>query len=206
MRNNFLLVFILCALSFVIGYLLGAVNFSWMSKGHENEVAFMSMVGGWVSGLATLLAVIVSLLLAYQASQNSTENIEVIADPTIDSDGLTAINIKNLRNITTPLKEIYLSFDGIKYEKEISSLKHKGDFFPWTFQQLGESYTFEFYIDNSFRFQQVYREFASRGNPTFKKGYYIIETAMKRYKAKIPDEHLKRMQSFYEMAIKKQKK
>lgn len=184
-------------LSFGFGLLIGGVDWGWMHKSASNEVAFWSMLGGWLSGVATLFAVIVSLVLAFQASQNNTEQIAINVDPIKDNSGLTAINFKNLRSITTPLLKIYLHLDGAKDNAEINHLKYCGDKFPWTFQQLGESYRFEFYIDSLANFRHVYEKISSSGYPTFKKGHYIIETAMKRYKVSLPKDHLKRLKELY---------
>lgn len=62
---------------FVLGLWLGSLQAEWSKPENASAVAYLSMIGGWVSGIATSLAVIISLYATYQASQSNVEKVQI---------------------------------------------------------------------------------------------------------------------------------
>ncbi|CAM6490952.1 hypothetical protein CISECK367B_20465 [Citrobacter sedlakii] len=189
-------VFFLCIFMFVLGLLVGGVDFSLMKEGHGSEVAFWSMLGGWVSGIATVAAVIVSLYLAYQASQAGVEKLEISFDhifqtlsgkrsKRLSPDDLVNIKVKNMRSVTAAILEVYMKIEGVDEPIKITNWKQGGLPIPYTLHHIGEKWEFAFSISNSSRLDISLLNLKSEGEPTFKKGNFIIETAMNQYSLKM---------------------
>lgn len=179
-----------CVLSFVVGYMFGSINWQWMKEGHNNEVAFMAMVGGWISGLATLAAVIVSLWMAYQASQNNVEKILIEYKPVrVENCSGTSIThklaVKSLRSVITPIMKFSIQIDGV--EVDLAPVQMGRVVLPYTLHQQGEEWKFETYFALTVGWMSVFQTLTSQGDLKFKKGYFIVETAMRSHRKKIPN-------------------
>ncbi|WP_297120716.1 hypothetical protein [uncultured Enterobacter sp.] len=208
-------VFFLCIFMFVLGLLVGGVDFSLMKEGHGSEVAFWSMLGGWVSGIATVAAVIVSLYLAYQASQAGVEKLEISFDhifQTLSSkrskkmgpDDLVNIKVKNMRSVTAAILNIYMEIEGVNDRIRISNLKQNGLPIPYILHHIGERWEFAFSISTSNRLDITLLNLKSEGEPTFRKGSFIIETAMNQYTLKMQPDLLALLKERYEKIVSAQ--
>lgn len=185
-----------CGFSFALGFFLGGIDWTWRLADHTSAVAFWSMIGSWLSGFATFLAVIVSLWMAYQASQINVEKILIAVEPlrneaSCNAAFYTGVKVKNLKPIDTPLNQIMMEIDGATVD--LTPVRLREGFLPATLKKQGEQW--EFYTDLaiSMGWQSVL-EIISRERPLkFKKGYFIIETAMQQHKVKIPKDIFKRI-------------
>lgn len=189
-------VILLCFLMFVTGLLVGGIDLSWMNKGHESEVEFWSMLGSWVSGIATVAAVVVSMTVAYQASQAGVENLELSYDhiygtlsgrrlKKLDEHDVANIKVKNMRNVTAAILDVYMEIEGVNERIKISNFKQGGLPIPYTLHHIGEKWEFAFALSNSSRLDITLLNLKSESEPTFKKGVFIIETAMNQYQIKM---------------------
>ncbi|ENQ3208114.1 hypothetical protein ACEOXE_000850 [Enterobacter hormaechei] len=208
-------VFFLCIFMFVLGLLVGGVDFSLMKEGHGSEVAFWSMLGGWVSGIATVAAVIVSLYLAYQASQAGVEKLEISFDHIFQTlsgkrskklgpDDLVNIKVKNMRSVTAAILNIYMEIEGVNDRIRISNLKQNGLPIPYTLHHIGERWEFAFSISTSNRLDITLLNLKSEGEPTFRKGSFVIETAMNQYTLKMQPDLLALLKERYEKIVSAQ--
>lgn len=75
------LIICLCLFMFAFGFVLGGVQWAWGESENNSKVAFWTMLGGWVSGLATLAAVGVSLFTSYYAMISGKEKVDVVFAP-----------------------------------------------------------------------------------------------------------------------------
>lgn len=186
----------LCFLMFVIGLLVGGIDWSWMKESHNSEVAFWTMLGGWVSGIATLAAVVVSMSVAYQASQAGVEKLELSFDhifgtlsgtrsKKLSRNDVANIKVKNMRSVTAAIMEVYMKIEGIDDPIKITNWKQGGLPIPYTLHHIGEKWEFAFSISNSSWLDRTLLNLRSQGEPTFRKGIFIIETAMNQYTLKM---------------------
>lgn len=194
MRWGLLIGLFFCGLSFVVGLFVGGVDWGWRLEGHTSEVAFWSMIGGWLSGVATLFAVIVSLWMAYQASQNNVEKILITVEP-LRSESVngtkdySVIKVKNLKPLDAPLMNIFIQIDSMALTLEHVNLGIQN--LPYTLHFQGEEWQFETKIGLSIGWRSIFQLLSYSKQPiSFKKGYFIIETAMKQHRVKIPKEIL----------------
>lgn len=191
MRWGLLIGLFFCGLSFIIGIFVGGVEWGWRLSGHSSEVAFWSMLGGWLSGFATLFAVIVSLWMAYQASQNNVEKIHISVDPLKKQHGMGAevfsvIKIKNLKPIDTPLMKLMIEIDGASADIRVAGLQLIN--LPHTLHQQGELWHFETNLIPSVGWMSIFETLSLERPPKFKKCYFIVETAMSKHRVKITKE------------------
>lgn len=201
-------VILLCFLMFVLGLLVGGVDLSWMKGGHESDVAFWAMLGGWVSGIATVAAVVVSMTVAYQASQAGVELLELSYDhmygtlsgkrlKKLNEHDVANIKVRNMRNVTAAILEVYMEIEGVNERIKITSLKQGGLQIPYTFHHIGEKWEFAFALSNSARLDIMLLNLKSDGDPTFNKGVFIVETAMSQYRIKMQSDLLAVLKSRY---------
>ncbi|EHN8842025.1 hypothetical protein [Enterobacter hormaechei] len=191
MRWGLLIGLFFCGLSFVIGLFVGGVDWGWRLTGHASEVAFWSMIGGWLSGVATLFAVIVSLWMAYQASQNNAEKILISVEPLTKQFGMgdsvfSVIKVKNLKPIDTPIMKLMMQIDGVSADLTIAGLQR--EVLPYTLHQQGELWQFETNLTTSLGWTSIFETLSHEHPPKFKKCYFIVETAMRQHRVKIPNE------------------
>ncbi|HAM7872431.1 TPA: hypothetical protein ICK31_002891 [Escherichia coli] len=205
----------LCFLTFFIGLMVGGIDWSWMKAGHNSEVAFWTMLGGWVSGIATVAAVVVSMFLAYQASQAGVEKLDISFDHIfathsgkrsnkLSQDDLVNIKVKNMRSVTVAILDVYMEIEGVNERIKISNLKQQGLNIPYTLHHIGEKWEFAFSISTSNRLDTTLLNLKSEGEPTFRKGVFIIETAMNQYKLKMQEDLLAALKERYQEIISAQ--
>ncbi|MCM7565641.1 hypothetical protein [Enterobacter asburiae] len=181
----------LCFLMFVIGLLVGGIDWSWMKGSHNSEVAFWTMLGGWVSGVATLAAVVVSMTVAYQASQGNVEKIEISVEPLRNEFGIgdrvfCVIKVKNLKPLDTPLMKLILQVDGVSADLTVAGLQQKN--LPYTLHQQGELWKFETNLTPSIGWMSIFTTLSPERPSKFKKCYLIVETAMGQHRIKVNKE------------------
>ncbi|MCY9797096.1 hypothetical protein B9P84_16650 [Citrobacter braakii] len=208
-------VIFLCFFMFLSGLLVGGVDLSWMKEGHESEVAFWTMLGGWVSGVATVAAVVVSMTVAYQASQAGVEKLEVSFDhiyathtskrlKRLTLNDVVNIKVKNLRSVTATILDVYLEIEGVRERLKITNLKHGGLPIPYSLHQIGEKWEFAFSLTRSSRLDMTLLNMKSEGEPSFRKGCFIIETAMKQYTLKMQSDLLAALKERYQLVVNEQ--
>lgn len=178
----------LCFLMFVIGFLVGGIDWSWMKESHTSEVAFWSMLGGWVSGVATLAAVIVSMTVAYQASQGNVEKIEISVELLRNQFGIgdspfCVIKVKNLKPLDTPLMKLFLQVDGVSADLTVAGQQRNN--LPYTLHQQGELWRFETILSPSMGWTSIFTTLSLERAPKFNKCYFIVETAMGQHRIKV---------------------
>ncbi|WP_447840773.1 hypothetical protein [Enterobacter ludwigii] len=179
----------LCFLMFIAGLMVGGIDSSWMNKGYESKVAFWSMLGGWVSGVATVAAVIVSLFMAYLASQTNVEKIKMTFMPKGhdylgEFSYINSLTIKNLSPVTTPIIKILIQIDGAYADLYPTQMNHFQ--LPYTLQQQGESWVYETHLVPSMGWVSVLTSLSQQKDLKFKSGFFVIETALKQHRLKIP--------------------
>lgn len=196
MRWSLLIGFCLCVLSFFVGFFFGGASWLRMGVGSANDIAFWSMVGGWVSGIATFAAVIVSLWMAYQASQSSVEKIQLTTSSLKKKYGfgdpiLLEIYVKNMKPVVTPLEKLLIQVDDAV--ADLAPVRIRGTPLPYTLHQQGEQWQFDLEIRPMIGWTSIL-EIMSREKPLkFKTGYFIVETAMKQHRVKMTQEILEKI-------------
>ncbi|EKL2976516.1 hypothetical protein PQ364_004374, partial [Salmonella enterica] len=93
---------------FVLGLWLGSIQAEWSKPEHKDAVAYLTMLGGWVSGIATSFAVIISLYATYQSSQNNIEKLTLSykSYPSDNNENHCAVvEVKNMRSIPAHIQE-----------------------------------------------------------------------------------------------------
>ncbi|MCN7818029.1 hypothetical protein MLN81_18000 [Escherichia coli] len=190
---------------FVFGLWLGSIQAEWAKPEHKDAVAYLAMIGGWVSGIATSVAVIISLYATYQASQNNIEKLSLTYEPypSNDPDLFCAnIKVKNLRPVAAHIQEFCLEISGLDGQININKLKAGGLPVKHALYQLGEVWEFAFYPHSTHSNLRFYVDIKLRGEPTFKKGFFVVKTTMKQYRLKMPKDLLDIMKESYEKQIK----
>lgn len=185
---------------FVLGFWLGSIQSELAKPEYKDAVAYLAMIGGWVSGIATSIAVIISLYATYQASQSNVESVQLSLEafPAIDKNDIgTNIIVKNMKPVTVHILKVFIAVDDSKVSADISFLKRGGCPIPYALYQLGEKWEFAFYTDSP-RWDGVFSKLESGGELTFKKGFFIIESAMKQYRLKMPGYFLDSLRARYE--------
>lgn len=186
MNLRILGVALLGLLIFVLGFALGGIRWSWRSAEHAGDVAFWGMLGAWVSGLATVAAVTVSLWMAYQSSQSDVEKISITAsciDKLPFGESYTMnIRVKNLKNVHVVITDLKL------YLPELRLSLSLNDFFAdkiiWSkciLERKGDYVDFPLVIDSGVHWWGKF--FALKSNPEikFKNLKLQVYTAIKSY-------------------------
>lgn len=205
----------LALLFFVFGFAMGGIHWSWSATEHASEVAFWSMLGGWVSGIATLVAVVVSMMVAYQASRSGTEKLGLSFDHMFTSPqsrktrcftfgDVVNIRVKNLRSVVAEITTIYMELDGCSDRLNISFLKQGGKGIPCLLKRSGEEWEFAFTVGDSSNMEKVFRYFRGVGNPTFRKGVFKVETTMNLYEIKMEKDLLAALKLAYQKILERE--
>ncbi|HBQ9998613.1 TPA: hypothetical protein L9E84_002182 [Klebsiella pneumoniae] len=191
-------IIILCILMFTLGFFIGGFKWEWAESKHTSEVALWAMLGGWLSAFATLVAVMVSLYMAYQAVQSEIEKIRVIHGISgVVSNGVgvnCSLTIQNMRNLRVNITGIYFSLGKssgrYSLEKTVQlnnvSLSHKG-----------ERAAFCFVIDSGVTWWGIYSLFDKDEKINFKKGKIFITTDLNTYEFKLPNHYLTAFEDAY---------
>ncbi|WP_448669210.1 hypothetical protein [Enterobacter mori] len=181
----------LCVLMFLLGFLCGGFQLAWADKGHAEIVALWSMLGGWVSGLATLAAVAVSMWMAFHATQADVEKIEITTADIIKSPfGETYtlnIRIKNLKNLKVkvtdlsmfiPEKSLNISLNHMfrqRLNDDSAVLKEKGDHLDLSLV-----------IENNMEWAAVFISLRDEPELKFEKLKLKVFTALRTYDIDLP--------------------
>ncbi|HCR59712.1 hypothetical protein B6J66_20095 [Klebsiella quasipneumoniae] len=191
-------IIILCILMFTLGFFIGGFKWEWAESKHTSEVALWAMLGGWLSAFATLVAVMVSLYMAYQAVQSEIEKIRVIhgiSGVVSHGKGVNcSLTIQNMRNLRVNITGIYFSLGKssgrYSLEKTVQlnnvSLSHKG-----------ERAAFCFVIDSGVTWWGIYSLFDKDEKINFKKGKIFITTDLNTYEFKLPNHYLTAFEDAY---------
>ncbi|EOV8465178.1 hypothetical protein ACOSC7_003410 [Escherichia coli] len=190
---------------FVLGLWLGSIQAEWSKPEHKDAVAYLTMIGGWVSGIATSIAVIVSLYATYQSSQNNIEKLALFYKPYLSDNNenyCANVEVKNMRSVSAHIQEFCLEISGVDGHININKLKANGLRIPYSLCQIGEVWEFAFYPAASQKNMKFYHELSVNGSPTFRSGFFVVKTSMKQYKLRIPKVLLRMMKANYEKQIK----
>ncbi|GHK40285.1 hypothetical protein KPZU07_10700 [Klebsiella pneumoniae] len=183
---------------FTLGFFIGGFKWEWAESKHTSEVALWAMLGGWLSAFATLVAVMVSLYMAYQAVQSEIEKIRVIhgiSGVVSNGKGVNcSLTIQNMRNLRVNITGIYFSLGKssgrYSLEKTVQlnnvSLSHKG-----------ERAAFCFVIDSGVTWWGIYSLFDKDEKINFKKGKIFITTDLNTYEFKLPNHYLTAFEDAY---------
>lgn len=185
---------------FVLGLWLGSIQAEWAKPENRDAVAYLAMVGGWVSGIATSIAVIISLYATYQSSQSNVESVRILFEniPAIDKKDMGVnLVVKNVKPVTVHCLKMFIAVEGSKASADISKLKRGGAPIPYALYQLGEKWEFAFYTHYSPQWALIFSQLENGGEPNFKKGFFILESAMKQYRLKMPNEFLQELRQKY---------
>lgn len=187
-------------LMFAVGYILGGINYSWTDVKYSPVVSFWAMVGGWVSGLATLAAVVVSLYIAFKSSQNEIEKIEIKYSLSGKSEfgdtwSLT-VDLINARNIHTSVTDVSLSID----DGKLININHlaKRQLLPYVFGFKGESAKFFLDIEGGEMWWPIFTRLEEQDDLNFKKGSLVFKTNTRNYKILLNKEVVKIIKGRYE--------
>lgn len=203
MRWRYLTVAFLCLLMFAFGFNLGGIRWSWTDGAHTNEIAFWSMLGGWVSGLATLAAVVVSMWMAYHSSQVDVEKISISlsgVDRDIFGDSyIMNIRIQNLKNIHVEITDLKVVLDDLRIVFSLNGM------FPISLiqnkcmlERKGEYVDFPLSIDAGHDWWAIFSKLDKVQNVMFKKAKLQVYTPLKTYEVKIPPALLPCMKERFE--------
>lgn len=191
-------IIILCVLIFALGFLLGGFNWEWAENKHTSEVAFWSMIGGWLSAFATLVAVLVSLHMAYRAVQSESEKIRVfhgVATQAEHGQGVNcSIMIQNMRNLKVNVTGIYYSLGNSSSRYSLERVIGQ-QVIPLTYK--GETGKFHFTIDSGVAWWGTYNLFRIDDEINFKKGKLFVTTELKTYESKLPGVFLNALEEAY---------
>lgn len=189
-------------LIFITGFFLGGIDWSWRTQAHAGDVAFWSMVGGWVSAAATFVAVLVSLGMAYQASQNGAEKVALKLSPEEGrydrSTDSAHLEVKNLRPVTVVINKVLISVHGSEVTTDFTFMGRRNFPLPYPMYQPGEKWDFYFYLSDNVKMASVFTDLKRHGEPTFKSGFIWVETAMGLHKIKLPSDFLAAFEQRYE--------
>ncbi|NIH44242.1 hypothetical protein [Enterobacter asburiae] len=182
----------LCVLMFLLGFFCGGFQLAWADKGHSEIVALWSMLGGWVSGLATLAAVAVSMWMAFHATQADVEKIEITTsgiDKSPFGETYTMnIRIKNLKNVKAkitdlslfiPEKSLSVSLNfmfGQRLNEDSAVLKEKGDHLD-----------LPLVIESNMKWASIFISLRDDPELKFEKLRLKIFTALKTYDIDLPE-------------------
>ena len=187
-------------LMFAVGYISGGINYSWTDVKYSPVVSFWAMVGGWVSGLATLAAVVVSLYIAFKSSQNEVEKIEIKYSLSGksgfgDSWPLT-VDLINARNIHTSVTDVSLSID----DGALINVNHlaQRQLLPYVFGFKGESAKFVLNIAGGHMWWHIFTKFEEQDNLKFKKGSLVFKTNTRNYIVPLRKDIMKIIKGRYE--------
>ncbi|EIL3301891.1 hypothetical protein LLV32_000336 [Escherichia coli] len=203
------LIICLCLFMFAFGFVLGGVQWAWGESENNSKVAFWTMLGGWVSGLATLAAVGVSLFTSYYAMMSGKEKVDVVFAPIyttstakkadkLSLQDLANIKVTNLHGVKCTIVNVYMKFGDVKEPLKINNLKQGGKPIPYTLCNISDMWEFAFGMESNPRLRFLLSGLKYEGRPSFKKGHFIIETAMKQYKLKMRKDFLSILQSEYQ--------
>lgn len=185
---------------FVIGLWLGSLQSEWAKPENRDAVAYLAMIGGWVSGIATSIAVIISLYVTYQTSQINIENVYLSFEKALvlhNRDIKFKIVVKNNKPLVVYCNRILIAISGSKKAVNISKTYYNKGALPYTLNHLGEEYQFIFDTRYNHLWSGIFSNLENSGKPKFNKGYIIVETAMKQYRLKMPKEFLLELRKTY---------
>ncbi|HCO7962203.1 TPA: hypothetical protein OB723_002404 [Escherichia coli] len=191
-------IIVLSALMFVLGFFLGGFNWEWTDKNYAGEVALWSMLGGWLSAIATLFAVLVSLYMAYQATQNEIEKIRVthgVSMSVTHGNGLSCnLIIQNLRNMKVNVTGVFLSLGKSSGKYSLDKvIGHRNI----TLSYKGETEKVQFVIHSGSIWWSMYELFDMDKNIGFEKGKIFITTNLNTYEFDLPKEYLRAFEEAY---------
>ncbi|WP_455871613.1 hypothetical protein [Serratia proteamaculans] len=188
-------------LLFILGFFFGGVDWDLAAPERATKVAFWTMLGGWVSGFSTLAAVVVSLYMAYTATQNTVEKLHIsLAEfkehyPHSD-ESFVRLVFKNLRNVRAEIINVGVQFDKMTDYVSIRNLKSGGPQIPHTLEKTGEALDFYLHVNSSMLWWGVFDQL---DGPTFSNGFFVVETTMKRYELKMAPSVLNVFKTRYKM-------
>ena len=191
-------IIVLSALMFVLGFFLGGFNWEWADKNYAGEVALWSMLGGWLSAIATLFAVLVSLYMAYQATQNEIEKIRVThgvsMSVTHDNELSCNLIIQNLRNMKVNITGVFLSLGKSSGKYSLDKVIDNRNI---TLSYKGETEKVQFVIHSGYIWWSMYKLFDMDKNIGFEKGKIFITTNLNTYEFDLPKEYLRAFEKAY---------
>ncbi|MEB4674653.1 hypothetical protein MXL54_07725 [Enterobacteriaceae bacterium G50] len=182
----------LCIIMFLMGFFLGGFQFTWADKGHSEVVAFWSMLGGWVSGIATLAAVIVSMWMAFHASQADIEKIEITTsgiDKSPFGESYTMnIGITNLKNVKVKVTDISLYLPDESLSFTINHLfKLRFNDGSAVLKEKGDHINFPLVIESSASWAAVFITLRNRPDLKFENLKLKVFTLFKIYEIDLPE-------------------
>ncbi|CAI1175139.1 Uncharacterised protein [Serratia proteamaculans] len=180
--------FVLCLLVFLLGFCAGGVSWGWRNSQHSNDVAFLTMLGGWVSGLATLAAVGVSLYMAYQASQNDVEKIKIGHQLMGGVDGKMRmdVHVQSLRNTYTEIKDVRLIVKDKKKSIGLNQVLVSDKNFPCVINKKGELCVYSVTCNLTPPWWGIFKQIELQGGISFGKAKIQICTNMDTYVHLLP--------------------
>ncbi|MGM8944236.1 hypothetical protein [Enterobacter hormaechei] len=190
MNWKILLTISLSIFMFTIGFFIGGIRWEWMTPGHNDSVAFWSMLGGWISGLATLAAVVISLLVAYHASQNAIEKLNVrvgkLSKNMDESYSRADITVQNLKGIRAEIIDIRLivdkKLDSIPFTIALTSERA----LPNVLDKIGETAVYSIRLSTATTLWGVYDAIYKQGGVKFGHTKIQVITTMGQYTCLLP--------------------
>lgn len=186
-----LLVFVLSLLMFALGFFVGGIHWEWRTPSHAGDVAFWSMLGGWVSGLATLAAVIVSMYMAYQASQSDVEKLilqlKLPKTSIFQNSQLMNVKVQNMRNVHVDITDLKMTLDNVGTAYNLNHLvSGNAGQLSYPLERKGEIVNMTFIIDYCDAWSGIFDDIDKRNENHFKKATVLVETHMKTYQIPVP--------------------
>ncbi|WP_159873999.1 MULTISPECIES: hypothetical protein [unclassified Raoultella] len=195
------ILFVFGLLMFVIGFFVGGMRWDWASKDYSSLVAFWSMIGGWVSGVATLSAVLVSLILARQAMEKELEKISVkvlsFKKDTIGDSYRARVNVMNMNNNYAKVKGVSLFLDKITPGIRVNHILDAG-IFPKVLNRKGECINFSISFDSGNNWWHIFERLSQDENLKFKECKIAIQTEIGLHYCKLEPVILKKMKYYYD--------
>jgi hypothetical protein len=183
-------------------FILSYVGWEWCNPKYPSEkMAYLSMLGGWVSGLATVAAVVVSLYATFQSRLLTTENLilgfQIKYSPYPWGDiSHFSLEVKNKGHVRARAESVYLNVSGSDVNVSINFLRRKDVSLPCELKQIGDCWLFEFdYVGDAIG--AVFGRLVDGGRPTFKHGHFVVETAMRQHQLRMSKEFLQLLEERY---------
>lgn len=192
-----ILIYILVLITvFSLGIFVGKVDFD-LSNTH---LGFLTMLGGWVSGLGALFAAISSLYIAHISMSDREEDLSTMCE--IEK-GLAIftnqvrpdvffLNLVSKSAARVELKSIGLSFGSVNLPININALKKGGKSLPFVFENKGheEVFAFSFSDELGRRVWESIKEECGDGVTELKRGRIILTTTTRTFVVEMPDSYM----------------
>lgn len=182
---------------FSLGIFVGKVDFNLSNT----DLGFLTMLGGWVSGLGALFAAMSSLCIAHISMRDREESLLTACEIQSGNKSLFTgqvspdvffLNLVSKSAARVELKSIELSFDNDNSSLNINSLRKGGKPLPFVFENKGHAEVFAFSFSDELGRRVWERIKQERGEDVteLKRGRIILTTTTRTFVVAMPDSYM----------------